>query len=211
VKGKPARRLAPLLGTLALGAQALSCVQDSAPARPAVPPPPPQFQPARPAAPPQAAPVCATGSPACSTDRRFLLLTCGTAQPALLSTCFGSAGCVQRGAEITCDGSVAAPGDPCVSEGELACSTDGAQLLACRRRVKVPVSNCRGPKRCVSGVAIECDSSVADANEICDTEGGLACSTDARMLLRCSRGRYAAHAPCVNGGCKSAGGKFLCQ
>jgi len=192
-----------------LGAMALSCVQESAPARPAAAPPM-QVQPA-PMGPPQAAPVCATGAPACSGDRKFLLLTCGNAQPALLSTCFGSAGCVQRGAEITCDGSVAAPGDPCVSEGELACSTDGTQLLACRRRVKVLASLCRGPRRCVSAAAIECDSTIANAQEPCDGEGSLACSTDARMLLRCTQGRFVASSPCPGGGCKSAGGKFLCQ
>ena len=83
--------------------------------------------------------------------------------------------------------------------------------LACEGVVCDANSTCNYLGRCVSAAAIECDSTIANAQEPCDGEGSLACSTDARMLLRCTQGRFVNSSPCPGGGCKSAGGKFLCQ
>ncbi|MBX3225754.1 MAG: hypothetical protein KIT84_30745 [Labilithrix sp.] len=80
------------------------------------------------AAPPAAGP-CAEGGYDCAPDRRSLLV-CRGGRQVIASTCRGARGCTVASA-VDCDHSIAALGDPCESTTEIACATDGKQLLRC--------------------------------------------------------------------------------
>lgn len=70
------------------------------------------------------------GDLACSVDGKSLL-RCAKDKYVLENTCKGPKSCKVEGTKVHCDDDMADVGDPCATEGDLACSMDKKQLLSC--------------------------------------------------------------------------------
>jgi hypothetical protein len=91
---------------------------------------------------------------ACTADGSSRLV-CAAGRWKLGSTCRGPKACEARSSLIACDDSIAQAGDPCLKEGEAACSVDGKAVLACKGGTFGASTTCRG--RCVAqGLAVRC-------------------------------------------------------
>ena len=91
---------------------------------------------------------------ACSADGPNRLV-CAAGRWKLGSTCRGPKGCEAHSSLVACDDSIAQAGDPCVNEGDSACSVDGKAVLACKGGVFGPATTCRG--RCAAqGLTVRC-------------------------------------------------------
>jgi hypothetical protein len=91
---------------------------------------------------------------ACSADGPSRL-ACSAGRWKLASTCRGPKGCEPRSSLVACDDSIAQAGDPCLKEGDVACSVDGKAVLTCKAGTFGPSTTCRG--RCVAqGLNIRC-------------------------------------------------------
>jgi hypothetical protein len=83
------------------------------------------------------------GAYACSADRASVL-ACNAGRWSIASTCRGEGGCsVDDGGKVACDDRVALVGDPCDTEGQLACSVDGKTELVCAANVFAKKRECR--------------------------------------------------------------------
>lgn len=91
----------------------------------------------------------AEGGYGCTSDRRALTI-CRGGRTVIASTCRGQRGC-SVGQAVDCDHSVAAPGDPCESSTEIACSTDRRALLRCNGSVYQMAEPCRNACLSTSG------------------------------------------------------------
>jgi len=69
---------------------------------------------------------------------------------------------------VLCDIDVAHPGDPCLEEGDYACTSDKSDALQCLGKRMVVVRECDGPDGCrvlhlkPKGTEVECDPLAAD-------------------------------------------------
>jgi hypothetical protein len=96
--------------------------------------------------------VCARpGEQACSTDEKELLV-CREGKMTSSLFCRGPDGCRAEGSKLRCDLSRANLSDPCEPsmEGQHACSSDGASILACKATKFSLDEPCTGAKRCNS-------------------------------------------------------------
>ena len=102
-------------------------------------------------------------------------------------TCRGEKGCVQTGAVVDCDESIANEQDPCNAPDAIACSPDHKEALRCTNKHFVLDETCKGPTGCrIDAVQkISCDNDVADVNDPCHFIGDYACTTDRSLVLRC--------------------------
>jgi hypothetical protein len=101
-------------------------------------------------------------------------------------TCHGTGGCQQQGAKVSCDNSVASPGDGCGQAGA-ACSSDMKSALLCTSGKMTLAETCKGPGACKVGNGdIMCDNDVADLNDPCRDDGDYACTSDKSNALRCA-------------------------
>jgi hypothetical protein len=109
---------------------------------------------------------------ACTTDRRSALACSDDGSFALAATCAGPGGCkvtvfdrlVPGGSGgILCDHDVANPRDPCLDDGDVACSPDKMIALKCSGRTMTASATCHGPKHCAvlrapgKGPELACD------------------------------------------------------
>ena len=93
--------------------------------------------------------TCAhAGAYACSADRATVLV-CNAVRWGVTSACRGERGCsVDDGGKVACDDCAALVGDPCDTEGQLACSVDGNVELVCAASYFAKKRECR--RSCVA-------------------------------------------------------------
>jgi hypothetical protein len=129
--------------------------------------------------------------------------------------CRGEKGCSNEAGRALCDTSVAVSGDSCVKEGLKACSTDGKQAMSCKAGKMQPLYACRGEAGCaVTGGKVNCDTSIADVGDVCDSsgEGKNACSAKHDAILVCRTGHFALDEKCKHGkNCVVSGGSISCD
>ena len=150
-------------------------------------------------------------NPACTPDRKSYV-ECDGAAFRFQSACRGAGGCASDGKTVSCDTSLAEPGDACDEGSGAACNTNGTAMLVCRERTIVLAYGCKGSGGCrVDGARISCDDSAAEPGDVCGREGKGACSGDKRFLLGCKDGRYVKTHLCSTDPCHVEGDQVLCK
>jgi hypothetical protein len=156
---------------------------------------------------------------ACSVEKNSAL-QCKSGKFVFVEACKGPNGCQYKNDKIYCDNDISDLGDPCIAEGDLACSADLKSLLQCEGGSFKAVNACRGPRACAvhehpeqGKVSFDCDDSVAEVNDPCDQNGEEACTADKRMLLQCRNNHVAFEKNCHGpGGCsRDATNKVTCD
>ncbi len=143
------------------------------------------------------------GDVACNTDHKAAL-ECGKDNKfAVGETCKGPGGCSIKGDAITCDNDTSDVGDPCHFAGDFACTSDQALVLRCDNHKMTPLNTCRGPKHCrvfelpqEKKVQFDCDDSIAQEGDPCDTANEQACTADKKSVLVCKGNKFTSATPC---------------
>jgi len=157
------------------------------------------------------------GDVACSVDHKAAL-ECQNGKFAVAETCKGVRACQVEGNDISCDDDVADLGDPCHTEATYACSTDKLTALKCVNKKFQVLNTCRGKDGCrvfelpeEKKTNFVCDDTLAQENDVCDTDGEEACSMDKTEILHCKSSRFVKDHACT-GGCSfdEKGEKFVC-
>ncbi len=128
-------------------------------------------------------------------------------------TCGGPAGCAVSGKQVECDNTLAAKGDGCAEQEDLACSTDKKSELRCRGNKFTVASSCRGPTGCFfTGNKLHCDTDVADISDPCEEKDDLACALDKKALYKCDGATYKVESSCKGPkGCLIDGTNVKCD
>ncbi len=138
---------------------------------------------------------------ACSPDKKRALACKGGVFQKLLE-CRGAAGCSQLGTQLSCDTSLAAKGDPCKTQGQVACSADGTEMVICRDGKFVLHRFCRGPKHCsLDHDQPQCDETLSMEGDPCSHQGRVVCSTDGQSELTCQGSTFLKSRSCKKSGC----------
>lgn len=136
---------------------------------------------------------------ACSPDNKRALV-CKDGKFALYLECRGKGGCSLLGHAVSCDTSIAAKGDPCRSQGAIACSEDGKQMLECRQGRFETHRYCRGQYGCsLKGEAPTCDETLSLEGDPCGLPGLVVCSVDGSRELICQGGAFMKSRSCKKG------------
>jgi hypothetical protein len=122
----------------------------------------------------------------------------------LSQSCKGPRRCSSaNGHHMSCDHSVAEPGDVCTTEGDTACQVDRAALLKCIKGAFQRSNGCRGARHCTvtekpdeSNEQFECDDSLTLIGDPCEDNGEASCSVDHQSLHVCQAHRIAVSKPC---------------
>jgi hypothetical protein len=105
---------------------------------------------------------------ACSPDKKRAFV-CKHGRFALHLECRGNAGCsisYQGYHGVSCDQSIAVEGDPCETDGTVACSEDMKHMLMCRMGRFELRSYCRGKLGCfMKGETPSCDTTLSLAGD----------------------------------------------
>ena len=144
---------------------------------------------------------------ACTPDHKEAL-RCSNKKFIVDETCKGPTGCKIEGAQkISCDNDIADVNDPCHFIGDYACTTDKSLVLKCEGNKMTPYNTCRGPKQCKivqlpkqDKVTYECDDSLAQDGDPCDSNGEEACSMDKKGMFVCRGNKFGSLRGC-SGGC----------
>lgn len=127
---------------------------------------------------------------ACSSDTKRAVV-CKGGRYERWQECRGKLGCSLLGERVSCDVSVARPGDPCKAPGSMACDEDHAHLLECRDGAFAVRRNCRGRFGCTLKDDVPaCDETISLEGDPCGIAGYMACSVDAKSELSCQGGRF---------------------
>jgi hypothetical protein len=152
----------------------------------------------------------------CTADKKGML-QCVKNRWTLVQSCLGERACLMEKKKVTCDNSVANPGDACREEDDYACSPDRKAALACRAGKFVQASLCKGPKACRvtgskdQGFKVECDDSIAAPGDACEKEEHFSCSNDERAILKCKNKRFDVEEKCKpKEKCQIKGGSVGC-
>lgn len=116
------------------------------------------------------------------------------------------------GVVLALTGCKAKPGDKC-STGQLACANKSTGLF-CGSDGKFATMSCNGPSGCTgAGPGVSCDNATAAENDGCNTVGDVACSTDKKAALECSKdNKFAVGETCKGtGGCAISGDQITCD
>ncbi|MEO8874355.1 MAG: hypothetical protein ABI461_02110 [Polyangiaceae bacterium] len=139
---------------------------------------------------------------ACAADKKAAL-ECHDNKFTVGSTCKGPKGCTIADDKISCDNDTADENDPCHFDDDYACTTDKQLVLRCKDKKMLPYNACRGPNGCVikeepleHKIEFDCDDSIAQIGDSCDTDTEEACSVDKKALLICKDAKFAAHKTC---------------
>lgn len=138
---------------------------------------------------------------ACQVDKKAAL-ECKGGVFVLGEPCRGPKGCAVNGDKIQCDHDVADVDDACHFEGNYACSADGKVALRCISHKMKAISTCRGAKGCKATetapdkLEFNCDNSVAQVGDVCDTAGNYACTPDKQSILKCTGNKFALEKAC---------------
>jgi hypothetical protein len=157
---------------------------------------------------------------ACSVDKKAAL-ECHANTFAVGSTCKGPKGCTIADDKISCDNDISDEGDACHFDDDYACTTDKQLVLRCKDKKMVAYNACRGPNACVikeepveHKIEFDCDDSVAQIGDACDTESEEACTADKKALLICKSAKFVAHKTCSGPtGCnyEPRGDRYFCD
>ncbi|HVY45900.1 MAG TPA: hypothetical protein VHB21_08480, partial [Minicystis sp.] len=121
------------------------------------------------------------GDGACSLDKKSML-ACVNGRFVERARCRGPLGCGHVGQHVSCDASVAEPGDGCLGEGNAACSVDGARALRCAGGRFAVAAACDGEDRCrIEENHVRCDERRGRPGAPCRATS--ACSVDGASLL----------------------------
>ena len=136
---------------------------------------------------------------ACTPDKtRALVCKGGVFERSL--ECRGKGGCVVTGrSTVTCDTSVADKGAPCRTQGSLACTSDGKQMVVCRNGAFDLHRQCRGARGCQVTDAPSCDETLALEQDPCGMPGQIVCSVDGKSELICQSGMFTRSRACKKG------------
>jgi hypothetical protein len=101
--------------------------------------------------------------------------------------CRGEKGCVQDGAVVECDESIAEEKEACNSPDSIACTPDKKEALRCTNRAFVVDETCKGPTGCKLDAdrKVTCDNDIADVGDPCHFLGDYACTADKSLVMRC--------------------------
>jgi len=117
--------------------------------------------------------ACTRPGFACSADLRSVL-ACREGQLTIAQRCEGPFGCRVAPFDgfapggvgnVLCDNDVARSGDPCLDDGDRACTADRTEALVCSANRMVTLRRCDGPGGCSvvhrtpKATDVECDSS----------------------------------------------------
>jgi hypothetical protein len=91
--------------------------------------------------------ACSGAGRACALDARAAL-ACEGGGFVTVETCRGPRGCGLVSGKIACDNDVAVEGDPCLVEGDWACTADRSAALRCTEKRMTAAGRCTGPKQC---------------------------------------------------------------
>jgi hypothetical protein len=144
---------------------------------------------------------------ACTPDHKEAL-RCTHKHFIVDETCKGPKGCaLDSSQKISCDNDIADVNDPCHFIGDYACTADKSLVMKCVDNRMVPLNTCRGPKHCrivqipkQDSVGFDCDDSIAQDGDPCDTNGEEACTTDRKGMFVCRGNKFGGVRPCP-GGC----------
>ncbi len=156
----------------------------------------------------ESGPCPVPGAAACTPDHKHALV-CGADRK------FGSRqACIEcsqsLGPSVHCH-RVESDGEPCGTDGDLACDRAGDLLLRCDGRTMRPIRACLArpyqPYGCnvqrevglSSGLTSACNDAELQAGGECGMEGKVACSADLRSTLRCEQGKFVAMDACASG------------
>jgi hypothetical protein len=142
------------------------------------------------------------GDVACTEDRKSAVV-CRDSAFVVSQACKGPRGCTASGDSVSCDHTLAEPGDLCMTDGDTACEVDRAAFLKCTQG-KFQVSNgCRGPNHCTvaekpdeNNEHFECDDSITAIGDPCEDNDESSCSVDHKTLNVCTVHRIVASKPC---------------
>jgi len=135
---------------------------------------------------------------ACSADKKHAYVCKGGKfEPHL--ECRGKGGCSMLGRTVSCDMSVASKGDPCKTQGAVACGEDQKHMVVCRDGRFELYRYCRGQYGCfVKGEAPSCDETLSAINDPCGLPGQVVCSVDGKSELVCQGGAFMKSITCKN-------------
>lgn len=148
----------------------------------------------------------------CSDDKKASL-ECKSNKWTLDEACLGPKGCTSTAHKVDCDTSLSKEGDKCTRESNHACGLDKKSHLVCKGGKFTLVENCRGEKACREvGDKIDCDDSLANVGEPCDTADNHACAVDGKAVLKCNGSKWTADDACKGRKvCKVTGTEVGCQ
>jgi hypothetical protein len=159
---------------------------------------------------PEAGSRCEAGEERCLDSARALVCE---SERFVEVPCRGTEGCRTTAAGTACDVSGNQAGDPCSRDGHgSAACADPKQLVTCRNG-RFERVRCGGPRGCsVEGGRALCDTSIATADEPCDTDGKKACASDGQTVLACQAGRFSPLYACRGArGCTATSGRLDCD
>lgn len=115
--------------------------------------------------------------------------------------CRGEKGC-KGTTVVTCDHTVAKPGDACGKDENFSCSMDKKAQVKCAKGKWKEIAKCRGPKACETKFPFsKCDQTIVKEGDACEKDGNAACSEDATTIMECKGGKYAVGEKCPKGKC----------
>jgi hypothetical protein len=157
--------------------------------------------------------VCNVADDITCADDKKASLQCKSNKWLLDEVCLGPKGCSQSANTISCDTSTAKEGDKCTREDNNACSLEHKAHLVCKGGKFTLSENCRGEKGCRDvGNKIDCDDSVAQIGEMCDTVNNHACALDSKSIVKCNGSKWVADEACKGRKiCKVNGSEVGCQ
>jgi hypothetical protein len=145
---------------------------------------------------------------ACTTDHAQVVV-CDARRWRVAGKCGGAEHCVSTRTKLACDETLADVGAPCITEGDTACASDGAALLACVHGVMSETSRCRGAKGCaVLAGTPTCDRTTAEAGDRCDAEGEAACAPNREAIVECRSHVMVQTTVCH---CRASGTEVRCE
>lgn len=146
----------------------------------------------------------------CSRDKTKML-ECGDNKWVLSKECRSASGCTEVGKEVQCPSSQGEPGDRCTTKNAGSCTADGGMLLVCDGVKLVIASTCRGKNKCRQvGNEIECDTSIAKVDDLCEQPNKPACDPDMKVLLLCDGKKFSVKEKCPKA-CSNANDVYRCD
>lgn len=143
-------------------------------------------------------PCLKEGEPQCAGDKKAMI-KCEDSHWKLLNKCTGKLGCVANANGAKCDLGAAEANSDCTAqnEGNASCTPDGKDLLLCKSGKMTVAAHCRGMHKCRQlGKKIECDETIGQLGDPCDSDGKLACSEDKKTRLSCKGGTFVKDKDC---------------
>lgn len=150
--------------------------------------------------------TCNLPSDVLCTDDKKAMLECKGNKWTASQSCLGVRGCTMlEPKKVSCDNTVANPGEPCRDENDYACSPDAKTVVVCHDKKFTTGAICRGKGGCrVTGekgdTKVECDDSVARVGDPCEKEGHYSCADDEKTIVKCKGKKYEVDDTCKRKG-----------